>query len=447
MYMDIEKTEGQTDAHVPPHIEHYIRSGIAQAKSLQRRRRRSRLVRLCSGIATGCLLLAFVFSVRLSPAVAAYVSHIPGMEKFVELIRDDKGLQRAAEHEMVQDIGTGGSLAGITFTIDQVLTDQKRMLLFYTLKHERSGQKVGIRKLELFDASGKEWEHGASWSGMDVEANEEQKNRIDIFLPETSEVPDALTAKVTLDLDGVELNPPLAITFPIDHSKYTTFEKKVVPVGKKVTVDGQTFTIEQMTVFPTQTEVSIRFDPGNSKHIFGFDDLRLVDENGQTYAFWGNGVPTRDNGENGKVYNLESIYFLEPQKLFLKANGIRALDRDKLQVVIDAKTQTLAKAPDARLKLTALRQVDDVVGMDWELQIEEADAHRYVYLGSDITDNRANQYDYVQGSSSSRYPEERFQTYSLLYKRLTKNGAPDSYTFTLTDYPVRLQGAFTVQVK
>ncbi|MGF9800184.1 DUF4179 domain-containing protein [Brevibacillus agri] len=445
MNLDMEKTEGQTGTQVPPQIEHYIRSGIAQAKSLRHRQRRSRLVQLSSWVAAGCLLLAFVFSVRLSPAVAAYVSHIPGMEKLVELIREDKGLQRAAEHEMVQDVSTSGSLEGITFKIDQVLTDQKRMLLFYTLKHERTGHKVGLRKLELFDASGKEY--GASWSSMDVEASAEEKNRIDIFRPESSEVPDTLTAKVTLDLDGAELNPPLAITFSIDHSKYTTFEKKVVPVGKKVTVDGQTFTIEQMTVFPTQTEVSIRFDPGNSKHIFGFDDLRLVDENGQTYAFWGNGVPTRDNGENGKVYNLESIYFLEPQKLFLKANGIRALDRDKLQVVIDAKTQKLVKAPDARLKLTALRQVDDVVGMDWELEVEEADAHRFIHLGSDITDNQANKYDYVQGSSSSRDPEERFQTYSLLYKRLTKNGAPDSYTFTLTDYPVRLQGAFTVQVK
>ncbi|MDH4615729.1 DUF4179 domain-containing protein [Brevibacillus sp. AY1] len=43
------------------------------------------------------LLVGFFFSIRLSPVVAAYVSHIPGMEKLVDLIRDDKGLQRATE--------------------------------------------------------------------------------------------------------------------------------------------------------------------------------------------------------------------------------------------------------------------------------------------------------------------------------------------------------------
>ncbi|GEB31400.1 DUF4179 domain-containing protein [Brevibacillus sp. FSL K6-0770] len=442
---DMEKTKSQP----LPDIEPYIRRGIAQAKEQKRMRRRNRLIRLYSGLAACCILFAFVLSVRISPAVAAYVSELPGMDKIVELIRDDRGLQRAVEHKMVQDIGTKASLSGITFTIDQVLTDQKRMLLFYTLKHEHTGQKVALRGVKLLDASGKEWEHGASWGSMGVAANVEHKDRIDVYVPEASVIPESLTAEVTFEIDDVKQDSSLAVTFPIDRSKYSAFEKKVYPVDKQITVDGQSLTIEQITVFPTQTEVSIRFDPANKKHIFGFDDLKLVDEKGQTYAFWGNGVPVRNNGENGKVFNLESIYFLEPQQLFLKASGIRALDRDKLQVVIDAKKQTLVKAPDDKLKLAALRQVDDVVGLDLELRVEEeSDRHLFTYFGNDITDNRENKYEYVQGTTSTiASPDGRTQKQGLLFKRLTNKGTIDDYSLTLTDYPTRLQGEITVQVK
>ena len=441
----MEKTKSQP----LPDMEPYIRRGIAQAKEQKRMRRRNRLIRLCSGLAACCILFAFVLSVRISPAVAAYVSELPGMNKIVELIRDDRGLQRAVEHKMVQDIGTKASLSGITFTIDQVLTDQKRMLLFYTLKHEHTGQKVALRGVKLLDASGKEWEHGASWGSMGVAANVEHKDRIDVYVSEASVIPESLTAEVTFEIDDVKQDSSLSVTFPIDRSKYTAFEKKVYPVDKQITVDGQSLTIEQITVFPTQTEVSIRFDPANQKYIFGFDDVKLVDEKGQTYAFWGNGVPVRNNGENGKVFNLESIYFLEPQKLFLKASGIRALDRDKLQVIIDAKKQTLVKAPDDKLKLAALRQVDDVVGLDLELRVEEeSDLHRFTYFGNDITDNRENKYEYVQETTSTiASPDVRTQKHGLLFKRLTNKGTIDNYSLTLTDYPTRLQGEITVQVK
>ncbi|MFP3381522.1 DUF4179 domain-containing protein, partial [Bacillus sp. SIMBA_069] len=79
---------------------------------------------------TACsLLLALFFSIKLSPAVAAYVSHIPGLEKLVELINDDKGMRLAAEHNMVQSVGASTSLDGVSFTVDQVLMDQKRMLV------------------------------------------------------------------------------------------------------------------------------------------------------------------------------------------------------------------------------------------------------------------------------------------------------------------------------
>ncbi|MGG4452803.1 DUF4179 domain-containing protein [Brevibacillus porteri] len=430
---------------VPAEIDQYIRNGVEQAKELRKKHTLKRWVRISSSLVACSFIFVFIFSIRLSPAVAAYVSSIPGMERIVEFLRDDKGLQRAAEHNLVQNIGASGSLEGVSFTIDQVLADEKRMLLFYTLNNDLSDKEVALHKIELFDQSGKEWEHGVSWSSMGSE-DPVIRNRIDIHIEEATEIPDAMTAKVTLAIDNLEHKTPLMIDFAVDKNKFKTYEKKIYPVMKEVTVDGQRFTIEQIAVFPTQTEVSIRFDPANKKHVFDFDKLRLEDEKGETFAFWGNGVPVRDNGENGRVYNLESIYFVEPEKLILKANGIRAIDKDQLQIVIDAKTGTLTKVPNDRLKLTALRQVDDVVGMDFSLKVPPQDEHSHISLGYGLTDDLGNEYDYVQGSTYST-DVESIQNYSILFKRKTNKGTPTSYSFPLSSYPERLQGTFSIEVK
>ncbi|MGG4442014.1 DUF4179 domain-containing protein [Brevibacillus fortis] len=430
----------------PPEIDQYIRNGMDQAKELRKKQTRQRWIRISSGLVACSFVLVFIFSIRLSPAIAAYVSTIPGMERIVEFLHDDKGLRLAAENNLVQNIDASGSLEGVTFTIDQALADEKRMLLFYTLKNNGNDKEVALDRIELFDQSGKEWEYGVSWSRMGTEDATTQ-NRLDIIINEATEIPDALTAKVTLEIDNIKQVTPVMIDFTIDKSKYKTLQTKEYPVMKEVTVDGQRFTIEQIAVFPTQSEVSIRFDPANKKHVFDFDKLRLVDEKGQTFAFWGNGVPVRDNGENGKVYHLESIYFVEPEKLYLKANGIRALDKDQLQIVIDAQTGTLTKVPNDRMKLTALRQVDDVVGMDFSLKVPPQDYHSHIFLGNNFTDDLGNEYEYVQGTSSSASSDESIQNYSILYKRKTNKGMPTHYSFTLSNFPERLQGTFSVEIK
>ncbi|CAI8758987.1 DUF4179 domain-containing protein [Brevibacillus sp. IT-7CA2] len=431
---------------VPAEIDQYIRRGMEQAKERRQNRNRNRWIRVGSSLVACLFIFVFIYSVRLSPAVAAYVSSIPGMEKIVEFLRDDKGLKLAAEHNLVQNIGASASVEDVTFTIDQVLADEKRMVLFYTLKHPFIDKKVTLHEIEFLDQTGKEWEYGVSWSSMGSE-DPVIRNRIDIIINEATVIPNAMTAKVTLEIDHIKQETPLSIDFAVDKSKYKTHEKKVYPVMKEVTVDGQRFTIEQIAVFPTQTEVSIRFDPANKKHVFDFDKLRLEDEKGQTFAFWGNGVPVRDNGENGRIYHLESIYFVEPEKLYLKTDGIRALDKDQLQIVIDAKTKTLTKVPNDRLKLTALRQVDDVVGMDFSLKVPPQDNHSHISLGYDITDDLGNEYEYVQGSSSSATKDESIQNYSILFKRKTNKGAPAYYSFPLNSYPERLQGTFSVEIK
>lgn len=291
-----DERERMAQMVIPADIDHYIHEGMLQAK---RRLAKRKSWRRRLSAAAACVLVAGVLvSIRLSPAVAAYVSHIPGLEKLVELIRDDKGLQLAAENDMIQTVGASARHDGVSFTVDEVLMDQRRMVIFYTIRHEEKGHKVGLSGVTLHDSSDMKWEYGASWSNSGMNESNEVKERMDVYLEETSHIPDRLTATVTVTVDDVALDTPFEVSFPIDKSRYANLKESVYPVHKEITIDNQRFTIDQITVYPTQTEVGITFDPANTKHIYEFDQLRLIDEKGQTFAFWGNGVPY---GRKGKM--------------------------------------------------------------------------------------------------------------------------------------------------
>lgn len=432
------------DTTIPDEIDRAIFSGVQKAQQIQLRRKR--FWRYGATLTASALLIGFFFSIRLSPVVAAYVSHIPGMEKLVDLIRDDKGLQRATEHQMVQNVEASVQVGQIRFSVDEVLMDERRMVIFYTIEHEQPDHVLSLDKIELMDASGQPWGSGISW-GSSMNKGSKTKNRVDVNLTEKDMVPDQLQLQVTVAVDQTALDVPIKVSFPIDKAKYAAHKEIVYEVNQEVAVDGQRFTIGKITAYPTQTEVSIHFDPANTKHIFDFDQLALADERGHRYSFWGNGVPYTRDGENVVIYNLESIYFTQPEQLFLQAKQIRALDKEKRHVTIDAHSGTLLKKPDDRLRLDALRQNDDTVGMDFSLQVDVQDVNRYVSFVSDLTDDRGNEYELLQSTSSSDHENELVQVYGKLFKRLTSKGAPTEYRFTLDSYPTRLSDGFRVPVK
>ena len=58
--------------------------------------------------------------------MANAVASIPGMEKFVDFIRDDKGLASAIENEYYQELNISSEKEGVTLTLDGVLADERR---------------------------------------------------------------------------------------------------------------------------------------------------------------------------------------------------------------------------------------------------------------------------------------------------------------------------------
>ncbi|USG63799.1 DUF4179 domain-containing protein [Brevibacillus ruminantium] len=431
----------------PAGAETYILAGIAKAK--QYREQRKKRTRVRWSLITVCsLILGLFFSIRFSPAVAAYVSHIPGMEPLVRLIQADKGLQMAAKHGLAQTISTTSEAEDVSFTVDQVIMDQRRMLLFYSVKHQETGHDVKLENLTFLDQQGNPLSLGYTLSHAGPNQTSLEQNKVEIYqYEENVPLPDVLVVKAAVSVDGQTLSEPFSVTVPIDKSRFADLKEKVYPVNQTVTIDGQSITVVQIVVYPTQTDITFRFDPHNTKYIFGFEELRLVDEKGETYTFWGNGVPHQTLNENEMTYFVESSFFQEPEKLVLKASGIRAVDKDRRTVVIDARSKTFLQVPDSRLQLEALRQNDDVVGMDFLLRVDDLDRHRYGSLMTELTDDLGNHYEFVHGTSTST-SDDHLQKYGVTFRRTSskKSGSPSQYQFVLSHYPTYLDGTVSLPI-
>ncbi|WP_372869290.1 DUF4179 domain-containing protein, partial [Planomicrobium okeanokoites] len=111
-----------------------ILQGLERAKreKLQTWAKRKRA--LWSLAAAALLVLALATTIRVSPAFANAVASIPGMEKFVELIQFDKGLEGIFENEYYQPIGESQTVGNATLTIDGVILDESGMNIFYTIE-------------------------------------------------------------------------------------------------------------------------------------------------------------------------------------------------------------------------------------------------------------------------------------------------------------------------
>src|SRR5699024_11971452 len=142
--------EKHRDIPVPAHIDHYIRAGIDQASKKKKRNFRAVL----SSVSIAAVIFLFVVSVRVSPVFASYAGQIPGLDRLVELIRGDKGLESAVKNDFVQVIGKSDTHDGITFTVDEIIADEAKMIIFYTLEADQDYHYLMLGDLEITDENG-----------------------------------------------------------------------------------------------------------------------------------------------------------------------------------------------------------------------------------------------------------------------------------------------------
>jgi len=423
---------------IPEGIDAAIRSGMRLG---QQRKRRRMLTRVASY--TACLLLlASIASVRFSPAVAAYIGDIPGLRSLVQLINYDKGLRLALENDFMQPVGLSEEHDGIKLTVDGILADDTRIIVFYTLKNT-DGRKRVINLREVKLVNDQDTKTSTSFGSSDFSEDWESKQgMIDFYLLEGSSIPDLLDLELMVgkEFPVAASDPVWRFVIPIDKGKFEGL-KETYEINQTVNVEGQLITFEKMTVYPTRIGLEVAYDPTNTKKLFYFDDIRIEDEKGETFGTINNGILASNISEDRLVLYFQSNYFRKPNQLYLRANTIRALDKSKLEVQIDLDSKELLSRPEERLTFVdaGTSQRDGQGVLVFRLNNDDPlDENRQFHLfDSRYKDASGQSFESNQTGSSG----DEFQYY------IKKADYKGPLTLTIVDYPSRIRGDINLRIK
>ncbi|WP_342505947.1 DUF4179 domain-containing protein [Sporosarcina sp. FSL K6-2383] len=331
-------------------LEGAIRQGLQRAQHAKRVKKRPVVKRgVWTAVVAVILLLALVTSVRVSTTFAGAVASLPGMEGLVELIRYDKGIAAAIDNDDFQRLHLSAEKDGVTLTLEGVIADEKEMVLFYTVKGEKSDEILFMNGTpELINNNGKN-------VAVDVLAGvtlDERKSteraayqsvRIDNAIDETMFT---LKAKMESKFRSIDYEIPFSL-----EKKRKPAEK--YPIHQTVVIEGQEITFQYVEMATLRVGIHFQINPSNTKEILSFDDFKLVDNKGKKWTSInenGIGYGIRSEGENQVMY-LPINYFNQPKELYMEFTKLQALDKDETHVLVDMDKQIILEQPsDGRFK-------------------------------------------------------------------------------------------------
>ncbi|WP_339850201.1 DUF4179 domain-containing protein [Paenibacillus sp. FSL W7-1088] len=413
------------DAISVPDAEAYqaVQAGIRQAA----RKRKSRLRWVMSSISAAAIILVFTGCIRVSPAFASFVEQLPGMEGIVSMIRQDKGLMMAIDQSLLQKVGVTDEHDGASLTVEGIITDESRMVIFYTMKGMKDLEK-GRYDIDLLDRDGKKLPVAFSYfSPTPASESGIYEDKIDVSFAE-SLPPQELT--VVFKEQGKEPNNKWKVTFPVDRS-LTKGMKKIIPVNQTMTVDGQRIQVKQAVLYPTRLVLDIEYDRNNTKKIFGIRDLQLVDEQGRAWRTDSSSI----SGSGSSVF-FESMYFSAPKKLTLQGSGLSAVDKDELVISIDPSSGEIQGGPSSLKFLKSTAQGKNLI---LEFSIANAQNATSGLSFTNIKDNKGNPFEINEVGWSPSVFEARV---------VIKNGAAakGNLTMEIDSYPDQIRAPFSIEI-
>ena len=427
---------------VPSNLDDYVRAGIERGSRSKKSLFQSNWFR--SAIAVAAVIILFMCSVRLSPAFAKSMSDVPVLSYLVHLINGDPSVQEAVKNNYIQKLGLSETHGETTITLDSMVADRHRMVIFY--KVESDNKKLAPFNPMLYGAKGKSLPVGIGYEpSIKFENNESTLQEIDIDLI------DCKDSQLTNPVLKIQLHGQTwTFKLPYDIQKVSK-QKSVYPVHQTVSLEGQKITFNSVTVYPTGIAVDVNYDPANTKQITHFDDLRLVDDQGKVYAAVKNGLVASGAADsNHQLLFLESNYFTQPKSLHLELTSARAIDKKEQDVVVSIKDKKLLRAPrDHQLssKMISAKEQSSVNRViEFRINLPKTDVHQdYQMLDLSFKDGTGKVHiirDNANSGPDSKHPFSDIQFFIPI-----KESYKDPLTFHLIDYPTRIYGKVDLKLK
>jgi hypothetical protein len=336
------------------------------------------------------LLISFVTSISMSPTFAKTIASIPGLDRIVALIQQNKSLTAAIENDFYQPLNLSQKKNGITVTLDGVIADKKSMVIFYTVRTDEINKPLEMEYMLLM--------------------NEKYE---DLTVTDTSDFspqPESIDEKVYSSIMSIDYNENRTLNgkkllwaiglkngdevehfyIPFTFKKVEMDSKKYV-INKEVTIEGQRIIVNEVTIDPLRVVVHLEMNPNNTKKFFAMDELKLVDETGETWST----IPGKTyRGDDEWEVHLQSNYFKNPEKFSLDFGKINAIDKDEAFILIDTESKEILKQPSVPI-FSYMHVENGVI----RFTMAVAEDFNYIPLG-DFVDANGKEFrlKYVDGS-------------------------------------------------
>ncbi|WP_088066793.1 DUF4179 domain-containing protein [Gottfriedia luciferensis] len=198
-------------------IDNAIQNGFQKAKMTKIKAKQKRNTWIWSSIVAAILFIGFLTSIRVSPTFASYITNVPGMEKIVKLIQNDKGLVSAFENKYAQEIGISQEKNGVKVTINSVIADEQGIVIFYTIDSKKLQHNLQLVNMNLQPKNGDEFpEHSADYELPVKEELKSYTNSIEYYFNEPYEQHDF---KLNLKIKSKEASEQFSIPFSIKNKR------------------------------------------------------------------------------------------------------------------------------------------------------------------------------------------------------------------------------------
>lgn len=442
----------EDNIRIPENIDDFVKKGIA----LGVKKKKTNKIKLIANVSVIFLFILFTVSVRTSPVFAANMAKVPGLEYLVKLINYDKGLQSAVENNFIQNINSSITKEGIKFTIKDVIIDNSKAIIFYSIENQRDNKYIELAEVNLTNEKGERVIASLNWGTTnpgEQSSNKKIENKFDVDFSDETVLPSKLCIAVKLrekDSYGAvtDKNSMLASSWnyeiPIDKEKIKDMEKSY-DLNQEAEVEGQKIIFKELKITPTKIAVKVEYDENNTKKILGFDDIAIINEKDETWGTIMNGVSGSRNDDNHETLYFQSNYFTNPKSLYISAKSIRALDKDKLTAVVDLNKNKLIKAPDDRLTLKEINKNKEETSIIFNLKADDILDENFTYFifSDSFKDADGNIYNHNNGGSS----RDKSNIQQMIFKISSNLKFKEPIYFEINNYPERIKGQFKVKIK
>jgi len=393
-----------------------LENTVSRAKARMKSGRRRRLLVTVPVSSLAVFFAAFVIMVNVSITFAQACTRIPFLRELAAAVTFSPSLSAAVENDYVQTIGQELTENGITMRVEYIIVDQKQVNIFYTLDSETYKDMNEWPSIKGTD--GKPLE-GYFLGLSDFDEKNGELRKITIEFSDV-DVPDSLILTTRVwDNESYATSAPAKpvddYTWVIEHTEpdyISTFvftlnfdpafteQGEVIELNKSFVLDGQSFTVTTIDVYPTHIRLNLKDDESNTAWLKSLS-FYLEDEKKHKFEAPGNGISASGSQDSPMMesFRLESSFFSDSERLTLYITGAVWLDKDMERVRVDLKNGTADTLPEGVEIKEILRKGDD-----WRLTFSarnREDDGIYQLFNIDYFDEAGNQYTFNSWSSQT----------------------------------------------